>query len=120
MSGPGKDHPIDIRQNPNRIRVMWEGEVIADTTRALDLKEATYPVVRYIPREDVAMGRLRRTERTTRCPYKGDANYYSIVSGATVAENAVWTYERPIPAVAAIAGHLAFYLDKVSIDETPA
>jgi uncharacterized protein (DUF427 family) len=120
MTAPDNGHPLDIRPNPNRIRVVWQGEVIADTTRALDLKEASYPVVCYIPREDVAMERLRRTERTTRCPYKGDANYYSIASSATVSENAVWTYEHPIAAVAAIAGHLAFYPDKVRFDETPA
>jgi uncharacterized protein (DUF427 family) len=119
ISGP--DHPITVVPNRNRVRVRFAGHVIADTTRALTLAEASYPPVQYIPRADVDMGVLARTAHTTHCPYKGDAAYYSIATGGRTAENAVWTYEQPYPAVASIAGHLAFYRNRVdAIDETPA
>ena len=78
MKLPGPDHPITITANPKRVRVSAGGVVIADTTHALTLKEASYPAVQYVPREDANMALLARTERTTHCPYKGDANYFSI------------------------------------------
>ena len=74
MRLPGPDHPITIAPNPKRVRVLADGVVIADTTNALTLKEASYPAVQYVPREDANMGLLRRTERVTHCPYNGDAN----------------------------------------------
>ena len=117
MRLPGPDHPITITQNPRRVRVLADGVVIADTTRALTLKEASYPAVQYVPREDANMGLLHRTERVTHCPYKGDANYFSIVSNGKKLDNAIWTYETPFPAMAEISGHLAFYPDKVKIEE---
>ena len=80
MRLPGPDHPITIAPNPKRVRVLADGVVIADTTNALTLKEASYPAVQYVPREDANMGLLRRTERVTHCPYKGDASYFSIVA----------------------------------------
>ena len=92
MKLPGPDHPITITANPKRVRVSVGGVVIADTTRALTLKEARYPAVQYVPREDANMALLARTERTTHCPYKGDASYYSIQDGPA---NAVWSYEQP-------------------------
>lgn len=116
LKTPDASHPITITPSHKRIRVLFNGKVVADTTRALDLKEASYPVVRYIPRADVDLFFLERTQRVTHCPYKGDANYYSLVDGDRRADNAVWTYEAPGPAVAAIAGHLAFYPDKVEIE----
>jgi len=91
--------------------------VIADTTHALTLKEASYPAVQYVPREDANMALLARTERTTHCPYKGDASYFSINANGKSIENSIWTYETPFPAMAEIAGHLAFYPDKVTIEE---
>ena len=115
------DHPITIEPNPNRVRVLFDGRVVADTTRALTLREATLPAVQYIPREDADMSLLERTDHKTHCPYKNDAAYYTIRTGGRVAENAVWTYEEPYPAVAAIKGHLAFYPDRVDrIEELPA
>jgi len=117
MRLPGPDHPITITQNPRRVRVVADGAVIADTTRALTLKEASYPAVQYVPREDANMGLLKRTERVTHCPYKGDATYFSIVSNGKTLDNAIWTYETPFPAMTEIAGHLAFYPDKVKIEE---
>lgn len=114
---PGPDHPITIAPHPRRVRVSLDGTVIAETTRALTLREASYPPVQYVPREDADMTRLRRSDRRSYCPYKGEANYFSIVSGDKTLENAVWTYEAPYEAVKAIAGHLAFYPDRVTIEE---
>ena len=120
MKLPGPDHPITITANPKRVRVSAGGVVIADTTRALTLKEASYPAVQYVPREDTNMALLARTERTTHCPYKGDASYWSIRSGSRTVDNAVWSYEAPFDAMAPIKGHLAFYADRVdSIEERP-
>src|SRR6201998_4959102 len=107
MKIPGPDHPITITATPKRVRVSARAVVIADTTRALTLKEASYPAVQYVPREDTNMGLLARTDRTTHCPYKGDANYFSVVSEGKTIENSIWTYETPFPAMAGISGHLA-------------
>lgn len=117
MKLPGPDHPITIAQNPRRVRVTAGDIVIAETTKALTLKEAKYPAVQYVPREDANMALLERTERTTHCPYKGDASYYSIKADGKTLDNAIWTYETPFPAMAEISGHLAFYPDKVKIEE---
>lgn len=110
---PGPDHPITITPQGGRVVVSVAGRVIADTRRALTLAEASYRPVQYIPREDVDMSQLTRTQHTSHCPYKGDAAYYSIPAGGTRTDNAVWTYESPHQAVAQIAGHLAFYPDRV-------
>ena len=113
MKLPGPDHPISITHNKNRVRVTFGGVVIADTTRALTLQEASYPPVQYIPREDAKMELLKPTTNASHCPYKGDAGYFSISAGGKVAENAVWSYAAPYPAMAEIAGHLAFYPTRV-------
>jgi uncharacterized protein (DUF427 family) len=110
---PGPDHPIVIEHNPKRVVVTLGGRVIADTREALTLREANYPPVHYIPRKDADMARLQRTDHATYCPYKGDCSYFSIPEGGARAANAVWTYDAPLPAVAQIAGHLAFYPDRV-------
>ena len=116
MKIPGPDHPITITPNPKRVRVLAGGKVIADTTRALALKEATYPVVQYIPREDADPSLLTKTAHSTHCPYKGDASYFTIKAGDTTLENAVWSYETPFPAMTEITGYLAFYPNKVTIE----
>jgi uncharacterized protein (DUF427 family) len=117
MKLPGPDHPITITQNPRRVRVTAGDIVIAESTKALTLKEARYPAVQYLPREDANMALLERTERTTHCPYKGDASYYSVKADGKTVDNAIWTYETPFPAMAEISGHLAFYPDRVKIEE---
>ena len=119
MKLPGPDHPITITKNPHRIRVTADGVVIAETTHALTLKEASYPAVQYIPRADAKLELLARTDRVTHCPYKGDANYFSVNTPGKVIENSIWTYETPFPAMTEIAGYLAFYPDKVKIEESP-
>ena len=113
MKTPDISHPITITPAEHRVRVTHGDRVIADTRRALALKEASYPVVHYIPREDVDMSQLTRTEHATHCLYKGDAAYYTIEAGDRTADNAIWTYETPFPAVAEIEGHLAFYPQRV-------
>jgi uncharacterized protein (DUF427 family) len=113
MKIPGLDHPISIDANPSRVVVTVAGKVIADTRNALTLREASYPAVQYIPRRDVDMAALTRSEHTTYCPYKGDASYYSIPAGGDRSLNAVWTYETPFEAMAQIKDYVAFYPDRV-------
>jgi uncharacterized protein (DUF427 family) len=110
---PGPDHPISIQRNPARVVVSAAGRVVADTGNAVTLREADYPAVQYIPREDVDFSQLERTDHATYCPYKGDCSYYSVPAGGRKSINAVWSYENPFPAVAQIRGHVAFYPDKV-------
>jgi uncharacterized protein (DUF427 family) len=118
---PGPDHPITLTPNPARVLVRVAGTLIADSREALTLREASYPPVQYIPRKDVDMKLLRRTDHTTYCPYKGDCAYYSIPSGGEKSVNAVWTYESPYPAVAQIKDYVAFYPGRVDgIEERPA
>ena len=110
---PGPDHPIFIQRNPARVVVSVAGRVIADTRNALALREADYPAVQYIPREDVDFSQLGRTDHATYCPYKGDCSYYTIPAGGKKSVNAVWSYQKPFPAVEKIRGHVAFYPDRV-------
>jgi uncharacterized protein (DUF427 family) len=119
MKLPGPDHPITIERNDNRVRVTFAGVVVADSTRALTLREASYPPVQYIRREDTKMGLLKPTTNASHCPYKGDATYFSISAGGRTAENAVWSYARPFPAMTEIKEYLAFYPSRVDkIEET--
>ncbi len=113
MKIPGPDHPIEIRPNPSRVVVTVGGETIADTREALTLNEAGYPAVQYVPRRDVDMATLARSDHATWCPYKGEASYYSIPAGRERSLDAVWTYETPFPAMAAIKDYIAFYPDRV-------
>ena len=113
MKLPGPDHPIEITTNPKTVRVTFAGKVVAESRHALALREAAYPAVQYIPRADVRMELLHPTSHASHCPYKGDASYYSIEADGRTAANAVWSYEKPFPAMAEITGHLAFYPDRV-------
>ena len=116
ITNPGPDHPITIEKNPNRVVISVGGQVLADTSNALTLREAKYPDIQYIPRADVDMAKLLRTAHTTYCPFKGDCSYYSLPGGER-GINAVWTYEAPFSAVEAIKEYLAFYPDRVDIAE---
>ena len=120
MKTPGPDHPITIKPAAGRWRVRFEGRVIADSGEALILKEASYPEVIYFPRKDVVMDALARTQHATHCPYKGDASYFSLRADGHLADNAVWTYETPFPAMEQITERLAFYPDKVTVEAVPA
>lgn len=113
---PSASHPITVAPTGSRVTVRIGGDVVAETDAALTLTESTYPPVQYIPIADAVAERLRPSSTTTYCPYKGDAGYFHVVSSSgDVTKDAVWTYEQPYPAVAAIAGHIAFYPDKAQI-----
>lgn len=114
---PGPDHPITVEHSSQHILVKVAGRIVADTRDALVLKEANYPAVHYIPRKDVDMALLTRTDHATYCPYKGECAYYSIPAGGERGINAVWSYEHPYEAVAVIKDHLAFYPDRVDAIE---
>lgn len=117
MKTPGPDHPITLEPAKNRWRAKFADHVIADSNDALVLREADYPPRVYFPRTDVSMEFMSRTDRSTHCPYKGDAAYYTVVMDGRFAENAVWTYETPYPAMEAIAGLLSFYPDEIEVYE---
>ena len=113
---PSAGHPITIEPTKGRVRVHVNGELVADSTAALSLQEASLPLVQYIPPADVVQDRLTRTDTTSYCPFKGEAGYYSVTTTAgEIVQDAIWTYEQPYPAVAAIAGHVAFYPSKAEI-----
>lgn len=108
------DH-IKISPAGGTVTVMAGGTTLGTTARALELREGSYAPVLYVPRADIDMGRLEKTTRSTGCPWKGQASYYSIKSDKGVLDNAVWSYETPLPGVAEIAGYLAFYTDRVTL-----
>jgi uncharacterized protein (DUF427 family) len=114
---PGPDHPIAIQPSLDRVTVKFAGQTIADSTKALTLREAGYAPVQYIPRGDVRMDLLNATSHRTHCPYKGEAGYFSIKVGDRTVENAVWSYEQPYSAMQEIAGRLAFYPNRVDAIE---
>ena len=113
MKIPDASHPITITRSPNTVRVLFEGHEIADSNDVLVLQEANYPPVYYFLRDDVRMAFLRRTDKVTHCPYKGEASYFTIYRDANLIENAVWSYEDPYAAVGQIAGRVAFYPEHV-------
>jgi uncharacterized protein (DUF427 family) len=120
---PGPDHPITVEPFSSHVVVRSGSTVIAETDRALELKEADYPPVLYIPLKDVNQHHVRSNEVHTWCPFKGEASYYDIVDSevgtdTTDLSAAIWYYPNPFPAVAAIEGHVAFYADRVAIATT--
>ena len=124
-SGPGyaknPAHRVETQPAKVRVRVTFEGAILADTREAIRLQEGGYPPVFYLPRKDVDMSRLARTSHHTYCPYKGQASYFSLVTDGRVEENAVWSYEQPYDEVAVIRELVAFYPDRVDrIEELPA
>ena len=110
-------HRITVAPNPRRVIVRFGDQLIVDTRGGLVLQETGLPPVQYLPRADADMRFFERSALTTHCPYKGEASYFSLVSPERTAPDAVWTYETPNPEVSAIAGHLAFYPDQVTITE---
>jgi uncharacterized protein (DUF427 family) len=112
---PTAEHPITVTPTEGHVTVRVRGQVVAETDAALSLRESTYPVVQYVPIAAVDASALRRSDTTTYCPYKGEANYYHLGIGDETIDDAIWTYEQPYPAVAQIAGHVAFYPDKADV-----
>jgi len=109
MDANAADHPITCAKEPGRVQVLFEGHSIATSDDVIVLREAGHEPVRYFPREHVAMAFLQKTDKVTHCPYKGDASYYTIMRDRQIVENAIWSYETPLPGVSQIAGRLAFY-----------
>ncbi|MGL4238034.1 DUF427 domain-containing protein [Tabrizicola sp.] len=106
---------ITIAPIAEPVTVSAGGVDLGRTSKALELKEGSYPPVIYVPRADMDMEKLQRTERATTCPWKGQASYYSIRTAEGTLDNAVWSYETPKADVGDIAGHLAFYTDRVTV-----
>lgn len=109
------DH-IRIRPADGTWTIRASGAVIGELKRALELSEGSYPPVIYFPREDIAMALLDPSDRSSVCPHKGQAEYFTIAAPSGPIADAAWSYPDPKPGVAAIAGHLAFYPDKVTIE----
>ena len=116
---PDERHPITITPTTGRVVVTLGERMVADTTEALTLQEASYPPVQYVPLPDVDAEVLARSDHATYCPYKGDASYYSLVVDGQTHDNAVWSYESPYDAVSPIAGHVAFYPNVVDVRVYP-
>jgi len=115
---PGPDHPILIESKSTPVRIILAGEIVLATPTHLELQEANYPIALYLPRNELDVSRLERSEHTSWCPYKGEASYYHLRrANGTRSENAVWSYETPFPAVAEIKSALAVYPDRVDAIE---
>ena len=112
---PTAEHPITVTPTGRHVVVRVNGEVVAETDDALTLQESTYPAVQYLPLADVAPASLQRSDTTTYCPFKGEANYYHVTAAGDTVDDVILTYEQPYPAVAQIAGHVAFYADKADV-----
>ena len=111
------DDYITIRPARGTWVVRAGGAVIGESSRALELREGSHDPVIYFPREDIAMAFLDRSDRTTTCPHKGEASYFTIVTKSTTLRDAVWSYEDPKEGVDAIRGHLAFYPDRIAVEQ---
>ncbi|MGH8706145.1 MAG: DUF427 domain-containing protein [Burkholderiales bacterium] len=111
MSAPG--YEIRIEDSPRRVRVLFGGVPVADSTRAKVLREGPYAPVHYFPRADVRMDLLHPTRHRTYCPFRGNASYWTLNVGDRAAENAVWSYEEPYEGAGAIKGYVAFWRERV-------
>lgn len=111
------DH-IKITKADGTWTVRAGGAVLAESKDALELREGDHDAVIYFPRGDIAMAFLDKTEKTSNCPHKGDANYYSVVTKSRTLNNVAWSYENPSDGVAEIKEHLAFYpVDEVTVEQ---
>ena len=116
---PGQESVWDYPRPPRlervtaRLRVMFNGEAIADTTEAFRVLETSHPPVYYIAPAHVALQFLSKAPGRSWCEFKGHAAYWSLELGGRRADNVAWSYPSPTPGFAEIAGHLAFYASKV-------
>ena len=109
----GPRHRILFGTFPRRVRAVFDGKVVLDTRRGRLLHESNLLPALYVPIDDVDSSLLRRTELTTHCPFKGDASYWSIVTGDRTAENAVWGYEQPLAGAEWLSGYVGLYWDRL-------
>ena len=112
-------HAIEIAPFGGRVRIRFGGSIVADTAHAMMLEETGFPSVFYLPRNDVRMEHFSPSARTSHCPHKGDASYFDLEAGGRTMADAAWSYDEPYPIALSIAGHLAFYADKVEIETLP-
>lgn len=110
-------YQVALEPHPGLVRVRFAGEVVAESRAALAVRETGHAPVMYFPKADVRFDLLEPTDHTTVCPFKGEASYWTIRVGTAEAENAVWGYEHPFEEVAGLAGHVAFYADRVEWEE---
>lgn len=117
--GPGQesvwDYPRPPRVEPTdkRLRVLFSGQVIAETRRAFRVLETSHPPAYYIPPEDVQRQYLFETTQHTFCEFKGQASYWTLRVGSKEARHAAWSYPHPAPGYEAIQGYLSFYAGRV-------
>ena len=109
------DYAVEIREASGHFRVTLDDAIIAESDRALEVHESFHEVVIYLPLDAVRPGVLEASDHCTHCPFKGDASYYSVRAGDARVENAAWSYETPMAEVAGLAGHLAFYPERLQI-----
>ncbi len=110
-------HTITLEPAPSRVRVAFAGETVADSTRALVLSESGLPPVYYFPPDDVRADLLTPTDLRTRCPFKGEASYWTVTVGDQQADCVIWGYPDPLPGVEDIRDHMAFFSDRVEVTE---
>lgn len=118
--GDAHPHEVELVVGHQHVTVIFNGVVVAESERPLVMHETGYPPVYYLPEADVERAYLLASDHSTRCPYKGEAGYYHLKVGERLAENAVWHYPDPIPAVDGLRGHLAFYptrVDRIAVAE---
>ena len=110
------DYAVDIEPSEKQVTVSYDGKVIAQSNRALVIRETRHAEAIYLPRDDVQLARFKPTEHSTYCPFKGHASYWSLELGdGTTEDNVVWSYDSPYPEVADLKGYLSFYTDRTAI-----
>jgi len=107
------NHKVQEEPVGNTMKVEINGETIAQSNDVISVKEDHHPIRYYFPRKDVVMNKLHRTTTTTECPFKGEANYFSVDAGGKTFEDAVWTYENPYDEHRDLKDRVAFYDDKI-------
>ena len=89
------------------------GETVAESSRPVLVFETGLPVRYYLPKLDVRLDLLTPTGTVTRCPYKGQARYWTVPAGGKAVEDAAWSYTYPLPAMSSVAAHVCFFQERV-------
>ncbi|SFR43801.1 DUF427 domain-containing protein [Litoreibacter janthinus] len=108
---------IKLRNAPGSYSIRAAGAVLGESSNVIELSEGNLAPVLYVPREDLAMAFFDKNDTTSHCPHKGDASYYTLEAKSGPIKDAAWSYETPNEGLERIAGHLAFYADKVTVEE---
>ena len=107
------DYRVGFEPTKKRVRVQFNGQTVADSSRARIMLETRHKPVYYLPRADVAMEFAQRSDHESFCPFKGQASYWTLVVDGRSSENAMWSYEQPFAEVTGIRDYMAFYGDRV-------